>query len=524
MSNFGFLKEQWSELADLGELAENYLHQDPNATLIKLRLFAETQTKYLLAYENLEEPFSGKQLDRLHVLQNKGFIPDALTPLFHSIRKAGNRAVHDGFADKETAETQLQFAHKLSEWFVKTYGPDHIAVTPFSTPTPSEAPDNLALQTSELARAKELLEEENARLLEKLAELKHQDVSKKQRSERRKSSERVSKRLKLSEAETRQIIDDQLNAAGWMADTVNLRYSKGARPENGKNKAIAEWPTRSGPADYALFAGMELIGFVEAKKWERSVVSDIGQAKRYARDVEIKGEEQFVGGPWNDYKVPFLFSTNGRPYLKQLEEHSGIWFLDGRGSTNHPRPLQAWYSPEGLKELLRQDIASAYEKIEQEPFGYLGLRDYQEKAVRKVEEALRSNQQNILLAMATGTGKTRTAIGLIYRLIKSDRFRRVLFLVDRNALGQQASDSFGDVQLEDLLSFAEIFGVKDISKTDIETDTRVDVSTVQSILRRILFNSDDDNVPTVDQYDCIVVDEAHRGYTLDREMGETELE
>ncbi len=524
MSNFEFLRDQWPEMAVLGSLAEKYLYQDANTALIKLRLLAETQTKYLIAYEKLNEPFDGTQIKRLNLLQSRGIIPDTLCPLFHSIRKAGNRATHEGYASADAARTQLQIAHSLAEWFAKTYGPSHITVHKFSMPEPAETREELEFLASELIRVNEQLEEENSKLLKKLEDVKGQEVSKAQRSERRKSSVRVSKKINLSEAETRQLIDDQLNEAGWTADTVNLRYAKGGRPEKGKSKAIAEWPTSSGPADYALFVGMDLIGFVEAKKWERQVVSDVGQAKRYSRDVEIKGEEQFIGGPWATYKAPFMFATNGRPYLKQLEDKSGIWFLDGRDPTNHPRPLHAWYSPEGLKELLKQDIAAANEKLKQESFEYLGLWDFQETAVRKVEEALQKNQQNVLLAMATGTGKTRTAIGLIYRLIKSDRFKRVLFLVDRNALGEQAGDKFHDVQIEDFLSFSETFGVKDITKSDVETDTRVDVSTVQSMMRRILFNHNDANIPTVDQYDCIVVDEAHRGYTLDREMSDTELE
>lgn len=524
MNNFEFLRSSWAVLAELGGLAEKYLYQDANGALIKLRLFAETQAKYLIAYEKLNEPFDGKQVRRLNLLQSRGAIPEALSPLFHSIRKAGNRAVHDGYACEEAAATQLQFAHRLAEWFARTYGSESVEVQPFILPERSETPDETSALAAGLVEANQLLEQENASLLEKLQAAKEQTLTKSQSSQRRRNSARISQKLKLSEEETRQIIDDQLSAAGWTADTVNLRYAKGGRPEKGKNKAIAEWPTASGPADYALFVGMDLIAIVEAKKWGKTIVSDLRQAKRYSRDVEIKGEESFVGGPWAKYMVPFMFVTNGRPYLKQLEEQSGIWFLDGRDATNHPRALHAWYSPEGLKELLKQDRDSANQKLDEEAFDYLGLRDYQESAIRKVEETLQDGQQRILLAMATGTGKTRTAIGLIYRLIKSDRFKRVLFLVDRNSLGEQASDSFHDVQLEDFLSFAETFGVKDINQTDVESDTRVDISTVQSLLQRVMFNSRTENVPTVDQYDCIVVDEAHRGYTLDREMDDTELE
>ena len=165
------------------------------------------------------------------------------------------------------------------------------------------------------------------------------------------------------------------------------------------------------------------LAIVEAKKKAKDVVSDLHQVKRYAADIRMKGEGKFIGGPWGTYWVPFLFSTNSRPYLKQLEHKSGIWFLDGRQSTNHPKPLQAWYTPEGMTDLFKQDIKAAAEKLRKEPFDYLDLRDYQKKAIEKVEEALEKGKTAMLLAMATGTGKTRTAIGLIYRLIKSGRFQ-----------------------------------------------------------------------------------------------------
>ncbi|MBW2742731.1 MAG: DEAD/DEAH box helicase family protein, partial [Deltaproteobacteria bacterium] len=144
-------------------------------------------------------------------------------------------------------------------------------------------------------------------------------------------------------------------------------------------------------------------------------------------------------------------------------------------------------------------------------------------AIEKIEQALENNKQSILLAMATGTGKTRTAIGLIYRLIKSERFRRILFLVDRNALGEQAEDAFKETKLEDLLTFDQIFDLQGIGSNKTEETTRAHISTVQGIIHRIMFNADDSDIPTIDQYDCIVVDEAHRGYTLDKELGEVEL-
>ena len=268
---------------------------------------------------------------------------------------------------------------------------------------------------------------------------------------------------------------------------------------------------------------MQLVGVVEAKKKAKEVVSDLTQAKRYAVDLLPVGEERFVGGPWGHYKVPFLFASNSRPHLKQLEDKSGVWFLDGRRPVNHPKPLHAWYTPDGLVELLKQDHDRAAEKLKAEPLDYLDLRDYQNRAIQKVEEALEKDQHSILLAMATGTGKTRVAIGLVYRLINSGRFRRILFLVDRNALGEQAEDKFKETRLEDLLTFDQIFDMKGVDVPQPEQTTKLHISTVQGVMQRIMFNANDAAIPGVDQYDCIVVDEAHRGYTLDKELGEVEF-
>src|SRR5690606_19934451 len=131
---------------------------------------------------------------------------------------------------------------------------------------------------------------------------------------------------------------------------------------------------------------------------------------------------------------------------------SGIWFLDARRSTNHADALDGWYTPEGLRGLLQQDHDKAEASLETEPTDYLGLREYQLDAIRAAEAAIAAGKRELLLAMATGTGKTRTALGLLYRLIKSKRFRRVLFLVDRTALGEQAENAFKSVKLENLQS------------------------------------------------------------------------
>ena len=148
------------------------------------------------------------------------------------------------------------------------------------------------------------------------------------------------------------------------------------------------------------------------------------------------------------------------------------------------------------------------------------MRDYQQKAISAVENALAHHQRNCLLAMATGTGKTRTIIGLMYRFLKAERFKRILFLVDRTALGQQALDAFHEAPLEQNQTLSKIYNIAELGDMAAEAETRVQVATVQAMLKRVFMS---DNAPPVDQFDCIIVDEAHRGYTLDQEMTEGEL-
>ena len=144
------------------------------------------------------------------------------------------------------------------------------------------------------------------------------------------------------------------------------------------------------------------VGIVEAKRESTDVAGSIVQAKRYSRGFEVSDYMNSPAGEWEDYKLPFLFSTNGRPFLRQVAEKSGILFLDAREPTNHSRPLEAWYTPEGLKQLLEQDIQAANERLKNEPTDYLPLRDYQSEAIHRVETEIATGSREILLAMATG--------------------------------------------------------------------------------------------------------------------------
>jgi type I restriction enzyme R subunit len=342
----------------------------------------------------------------------------------------------------------------------------------------------------------------------------------------RQAAQQAAQRVELNEAATRELIDAQLRQAGWEADSRSLRYGSGARPQKNRNLAIAEWPTSSGPADYVLFTGLTPMAAVEAKRANKDVAGVLPQAQRYCRDFQPSSELAEPSqrwGPDGEYRIPFAFSSNGRSYLRQLRTKSGVWFRDLRRAEHLAAPLDGWYSPEGLKELARQDLAAADAQLRREAFSYgFPLRPYQRRAIEATEAAIAAGQRELLLAMATGTGKTKTCIALIYRLLKTGRFRRVLFLVDRSELGIQAADAFKETRMESLQSFADIYGIKELDEREAESDTKVHIATVQAMVQRLLLGNEEDR-PTVDTYDLIVVDECHRGYLLDRELSDREL-
>ena len=325
------------------------------------------------------------------------------------------------------------------------------------------------------------------------------------------------------EATTRERIDGQLRQAGWEVDSNILTFGNGARPERGVNRAISEWPTHCGPADYAFFVGLTPLGIAEAKRHINDVAGHLLQARRYSRNFTTKSAGVPVGGPWGDHKIPFIFATNGRPFLRQLQEKSGIWFQDLRLTTNHPRPLNGWYSPDGLMALFKANHAAAAAALVGTPVNLAGLHDYQIEAVERVEEAIAAGNRTTLVAMATGTGKTRVAIALLFRLIKHGRFRRALFLVDREILGDQAGNRLKEIRLDNLQTFAEIFDIKELDDIRPDANTRLHLATVQGMVQRLLYASPSHPAILVDQYDLIIVDECHRGYILDRELADQEL-
>lgn len=583
MSNFSFLAEHSPLLADLGATAEKLYPFDPSSCVLKLRLLAEALTQDVAARVGvrLVQP---TQAELIRAVDQRLGLDPQVRQMFHLLRQRGNEAAHQvrhSIGYREGLEA-LKVAREVALWFHRTFGANpNFKPGPFLLPDdPSQKLVNLqqqiaklqgtlqeaqtaqaaqaelaSLQAAQLAQERELSERAKhersiyeslaAEASTRYADLKAEfDAKLKQANAQpdtasakdiKAFAERASEaaqKVAMDEAATRLIIDQMLEDAGWEAHTTELTYAKGARPERHKSKAIAEWPAQGKQsADYVLFAGLTPIATVEAKRQNVNVSGKIPQAERYASGIKIEPDHEAAweiegrNGPWPDgkggtFQVPFVYSCNGRPFVKQSAEASGTWHRDVRHPSNLAKPLQGFHSPDGLLDQLKRSKADAEAKLQQEGFGYLRVRDYQQKAITSVEAALAAGQRNCLLAMATGTGKTRTIIGLMYRFLKAERFRRILFLVDRTALGDQAMEAFHEAPLEQNQPLSKIYNIADLGDMAAKAETRVQVATVQAMVKRI-FGSD--NPPPLDAFDCIIVDEAHRGYTLDQDMTEGEM-
>ena len=533
--NFSFLSDKFPAIEKLGTLAEGYLYTDPNTCLIKLGMLSEIVVNYMLELDGIAPPAADNtHANRIKALQREDMLPRDVSEILYRLRIKRNQAAHDGYDSFETAKKLIGMAHALCGWFMQTYGDFSFEPVEFILP------DDPGQQSKELREQNDRLTQENEKLYAELSNIKAAALSASlnvdvKASERKTRANTAAGKIRLSEAETRLLIDEQLRKVGWGADSENLRFSKGARPQKGKNLAIAEWPTdssvcKSGKADYALFVGQLLVGVVEAKPAHTDISSVIdNQCRDYSHGIRAEHTKYVIpNSNWGAYKAPFLFAANGRQYLKQLETKSGIWFRDARSDMNMAKALQGWPSPQGLIDMLDKCISASNQKLEETSYDLLrdkdglNLRRYQINAIESVEKAIINGHQTALLAMATGTGKTRTVLGLIYRLLESKRFKRVLFLVDRTTLGEQAQDVFKEVKIEDLLTLDNIYNIKELGDKEIEKETKIHVATVQGMVGRIMYN-ESDRVPSVSDYDLIVIDEAHRGYILDRELSETEL-
>ena len=318
----------------------------------------------------------------------------------------------------------------------------------------------------------------------------------------------------------RQNIDRMLTEAGWTVQSM-----RELNPGAALGVAVREYPTDTGEADYALFVDRKPVGVIEAKKEGVPLTKVEEQSTRYAT-----GELKYT---INKGPLPFVYESTG------VETH----FTDYRDPAPRAREVFSFLQPAMFQEWLTQP-STLRKRLQQFPkLDTTGLRKCQERAIVNLEESFSVGRPKALIQMATGSGKTYTAITSVYRLLKFAKAKRVLFLVDTKNLGEQAEQEFqAFTPNDDKRKFTELYGVQRLSSNFIDKSSQVCISTIQrmySILKgeeldesaeqASLFeiqwqNQNPKDVRYNKQYpieffDVIIVDECHRSiYNLWRQV------
>lgn len=306
-------------------------------------------------------------------------------------------------------------------------------------------------------------------------------------------------------------IDRQLTACGWVVQDkkkINLSESLGV--------AVREYQTDVGPADYVLFVDKKPVGIIEAKEenkgFQLTQVED--QSTEYAQ-AKLKY--------LNNDPLPFVYESTGEVTR----------FTDYRDDKPRSRPVFAFHRPETFREWLKQKdtLRNSFQKLPVLPVER--MRDCQINAITNLDKSFKINHPKALIQMATGSGKTFTAITFIYRLLKYTNAKRILFVVDTKNLGEQAEQEFmAYLPNDDNRKFTELYGVHRLKSSFIPTDNQVYISTIQrlySVLRGTeldesaeLENPNERWLPKEPQpvgynpnlpiefFDFVVIDECHR--------------
>ncbi|WP_239649756.1 DEAD/DEAH box helicase family protein [Methylocucumis oryzae] len=316
------------------------------------------------------------------------------------------------------------------------------------------------------------------------------------------------------EVQARQLIDQKLELAGWTIQNmkqINLGVGLGV--------AVREYPTDTGPADYVLFVNREAVGVIEAKRDEagENLTVTERQTERYA-NATLKWRVKTT-------PLPYLFESTGQI----------IRFTDGRDPRPRSRELFHFFKPEQLSLWLAQTETLRRRLAEQMPvLPERNLRDCQVSTVTGLEKSLAQNKPRALVHMATGAGKTFTAITSVYRLLKFGGAKRILFLVDTRNLGKQAHQEFMAYSPpDDGRKFTELYNVQRLASSSIDPHAQVCIATIQRMYSILSGEPIDDSAedvslnelqqtskqvklvrytPTipVETFDFIIIDECHR--------------
>ena len=330
-----------------------------------------------------------------------------------------------------------------------------------------------------------------------------------------------------NEQATREEIDKSLEAAGWVIQDkkrLNLFESLGV--------AVREMDTDTGPADYMLFINGKACGIIEAKREGTDLGGVSEQSARYSTS-NVQFIERWVP---NEKPLPFLYEATNHE----------IRFRDERDPQPRSRYIFHFHRPETLKAWLEEGNSLRMRLANDLPeLDITNLRDCQIDAITGIEESLKTAKPRALLQMATGSGKTYTAVTEVYRLAKFTRVKRVLFLVDRGNLATNAKDEFEQFVIpHDGRKFTQHYNVNILGRAGIPDATKVTISTIQRMYSQLTGQELDDeadersayevesstisrearpvtynpDIP-IEEFDVIIIDECHRSiYNLWRQV------
>lgn len=324
------------------------------------------------------------------------------------------------------------------------------------------------------------------------------------------------------EQKARDNIDSMLEAAGWVVQHKNkIDFSAGI------GVAVREYQTDVGPADYALFVDKKAVGVIEAKREEegQNLTTVEEQSSGYAQ-AKLKWVN-------NDEPLPFVYESTGIVTR----------FTNGKDPKPRSREVFSFHQPQTLKDWDEEPESLRARLGDMPPLDASGLRDCQITAIENLEKSFKENRPRALVQMATGSGKTYTAITSSYRLLKHTRAKRILFLVDTKNLGQQAEQEFlSYVPNDDNRKFTELYNVRRLASKFVPSDAQVCISTIQrmySILKGEELDEAAEHTPLAEQgvkpkepvpvgynpkvppefFDFIIIDECHRSiYNLWRQV------
>jgi len=309
----------------------------------------------------------------------------------------------------------------------------------------------------------------------------------------------------------RDFIDTALRLSGWVVQSkskINLNANLGV--------AVREYQTDVGPADYVLFVDSKPVGIIEAKRLEeaQNITVHQDQADDYAT-AKLKY--------LNNEKLPFVYLSTGEITS----------FTDFRDPKPRARTVFSFHRPKTLQDLLKKSKSLRSSINDLGILPEAGLRKCQIKAITKLEESFKGNKPRSLIQMATGAGKTFTAITFVYRLLKYTQAKKILFLVDTKNLGEQAEQEFMSfLPNDDNRKFTELYGVHRLKSKHIPDDNHVYISTIQRLYAILkgqdLEESAEEENPNekwqpkevppieyneklpIEYFDFIVIDECHR--------------